>query len=171
MNHESVKVDENLQLEQLTPEHAGEMFSMTDENREYLGKFMPWVPFIKTPEDSLNYINDTIESRKNGTKFSYGLVYDGTLAGNVSLRNLNHESRPPEIGYWIIPEYSGKGITTRAVRALTDLGLNSLDLDRIILRANPDNVPSNKVAEKAGYQLVDHEIEDGEPLNVWSISK
>ena len=171
MSHEFINVDENLRLEQLTPDRAGEVFAITDQNRDYLGKFMPWVPYIKSSEDSLNYINETIESRKLGTKYSYGVVYDETLVGNVSLRNINHESLRPEIGYWIIPEYSGKGITTRAVKALTELGLKSLELDQIILRANPENVASNKVAEKAGYQLLDHEVEDGEPLNVWSISR
>ncbi len=171
MNHESIKITENLSLEQLKPEQATEMFEMTDANREYLSEYLPWVEHIQAPEDSLNYINDTIESRKLGTKQSYGIVSDGHLVGSASIRNINHESRLPEIGYWIVPEYSGKGITTKAVRALTELGLGSLGLDKIILKANPENIGSNKVAEKAGYQPDGHTTEDGEDFNVWSVSK
>jgi RimJ/RimL family protein N-acetyltransferase len=77
----------------------------------------------------------------------------------------------PEIGYWIAPDHSGKSITTRSVQALTKLGLDSLGLDRIVIRANPDNIGSNKVAEKSGYMLVGNEIEDGVGLNVWMINK
>ena len=41
MNHEFINVDENLRLERLTPDRAGEVFNITDKNRDYLGKFMP----------------------------------------------------------------------------------------------------------------------------------
>jgi RimJ/RimL family protein N-acetyltransferase len=119
----------------------------------------------------LKHINETIENRFQNTKYSYGIEVDGEVVGDVSLRNLNDDSHSPEIGYWMSPDYAGKGVTTRAVEALTRLGIETLGLREVIIRANPDNIASNKVAEKNGYQLVGTEVEDGELLNVWKLSK
>jgi hypothetical protein len=35
---------------------ASTMFSYVEKDRRRLGQFLPWVPFIKTVEDELNYI-------------------------------------------------------------------------------------------------------------------
>ena len=171
MKYESIDVDKGLRLVQLTPSQADVLFALTDNNREYLGEFLRWVPCVKTVDDSLHHIHETLENRKNNIKYTYGIEAGGEVVGDINLRNLQDDALPAEIGYWIAPEYSGKGFTTRAVSALTELGMNSLGLNKIIIRANPDNIASNRVAEKAGYIHVGSEVEDGETLNVWSISK
>lgn len=171
MNHESIRLDKHLRLVQLRPDQADRLFELTDRNRTYLGEFLPWVPLVKTVDDSRKHIHETLENREKGTAYTYAMELDGKVVGDVSLRNIDDAARPPEIGYWVSPDHSGKGLTTRAVKALTDLGINSLGLDKIVIKANPENVASNKVAEKAGYTLVGHESEDNEELNVWSINK
>ena len=55
------------------------------------------------------------------------------------------------IGYWIDQRYSGRGYTTRAVVALTDYAFSVLKLHRIEINLRPENIASQKVAEKAGY--------------------
>ena len=169
MRYETVEVEGNLRLVQVRPDQADRLFELTDNNREYLGRFLPWVPYVKTVEDSQKHIAETIENRANGKIYTYGIEYDGEIVGDISLRNLQDESQAPEIGYWISPDYSGKGLTTKAVRALTDLAIGKMGLHKIAIRANPENIASNKVAEKAGYTLVGHEVEHDEPLNVWAI--
>jgi len=59
--------------------------------------------------------------------------------------------RAAHIGYWIDQKYAGRGLTTRAVNAITEYGFSELDLHRIEINLRPENVASEKVAQKAGY--------------------
>lgn len=167
---ETLTIDKDLTLQQLHPNEAGRVFELTEKNRAYLEEFMPWPKQTKTVEDSLAHIHKTIQKREEGETFGYGIRYDGVIVGNISLMHLNENARP-EIGYWIDSEHSGKGITTRAVRALTEYAFQALDIEKIIIRADPRNIGSNKVAENSGYTLTGEEIEDGDTLNVWSINR
>lgn len=166
-----VSIDEYMKLIQLQPDQADQIFELTDQNREYLGQFLPWPPYVKSVDDSRKHIEETIQKRIEGISYTYGIEVDGIIAGDVSIRNLNEAEKTPEIGYWMAPDYAGKGLMTKAVQALTDYGLKSLGLEKIIIRADPANIGSNKVAEKAGYTQVGKDIEHGKALNVWSISK
>ncbi len=170
-NYKEIIIDEQMKLIQLRPDQADKIFTLTDDNREYLGEFLPWVDFVKTVDDSRKHIEQTIENRNSGKAFSYGIEYDGEIVGDISIRNLNSQERPPEIGYWIDPKFSGKGLTTRAVKKLTDLALNSLNVSEVIIRAAPANIASNKIAEKSGYIEIGTEVENDETLVVWRVTK
>jgi len=111
-----------------------------------------------------------LQKRKDKQEYGYGIKYNGEVAGHISLMHLDDDKRP-EIGYWIASEYSGKGITTQSTKALSDFALRELHIPEVIIRAVPENMASNKVAEKAGYTLDGQEVgEDGKTLNVWSIA-
>lgn len=168
MNHESIIINEHLTLAQLQPQQAEELFKLVDSNREYLGEFLTWVAHIKSADDTGKHIAETIENRVNQSSFTYGVMYDNKIVGDISLKHLNDATRPPEIGYWISSAYAGKGLTSRCARAITELGLDSLDLNKVIIRAEPGNIGSNKVAEKIGYVLADKEMQDGKLLNIWT---
>jgi RimJ/RimL family protein N-acetyltransferase len=59
--------------------------------------------------------------------------------------------RSAEIGYWLGEPYWGKGIATRAVRALTEYAFANFDLARIYGEVFEWNPASARVLEKAGY--------------------
>lgn len=171
MPHEEIKVSDNIRLIQLQPEQAGRLFELTDSNREYLGEFLPWVPYVRSSHDSLKHIQETLDNRANGKAYTYGIEVDGEIVGDISLRNLGSDktTEQAEIGYWLAKDYAGKGITTLATRALTDYGINKLGLEKVIIRVAPDNVASNKVAEKAGYIFIGQiDDEKYKKLNVWT---
>lgn len=161
-------IDDSLILEQLQTEDAERMFSLTDKDREYLSEFLPWPESTKTVADSRGFIELMLQRRRDNKEYGYGIKYDRALVGHISLMHLNDDKRP-EIGYWIASEYSGKGITTKAAAALTHLALSEMGIPLLIIRAEPDNVGSNRVAEKIGYTLAGQEDEDGKTFNVWSI--
>lgn len=171
MSHETINVDEHIRLVQLQTDQADTLFELTDKNREYLGRFLPWPSRTKTVEDSRKYIEETVENRAKNITYTYGIEFDGNVVGDISLRNLQDEEKPTEIGYWIASDYSGRGLTTKSVQALTNLGLKTLGINKIIIRADPENGASNKVAEKAGYTLVGQDVDNDKTLNVWEMTK
>jgi RimJ/RimL family protein N-acetyltransferase len=72
------------------------------------------------------------------------------VVGSIGIR-LN-ESGTGHIGYWCAPDARGRGITTRALRIIAQFGLDDLHLERLELITDPDNVASQRVAEKVGFQ-------------------
>ncbi len=56
------------------------------------------------------------------------------------------------VGYWLVLEVRGKGLATRAVRLVSRWALRELVLPRLGLLAEPWNVDSQRVAERAGFR-------------------
>jgi ribosomal-protein-serine acetyltransferase len=170
MNHESIIINDQMRLIQLKPDQADILFELTDQNRDYLGQFLPWPPYVKTVDDSRKHIEETIQKRASGSSYTYGIEVEGKIAGDISIRHLDESEKTPEIGYWMVPEFAGKGLMTKAVQGLTEYSFRALGLDRIIIRAELANIGSNRVAEKAGYQRTGEDNEHGKKLIVWSAS-
>ena len=80
------------------------------------------------------------------------------------------DGKDPEIGYWIDSNISGLGITSKAAGVLSEFGFETLGLSRIVIKAEPDNTASNKIAKKLGYELETTALDDaaGVMFNVWS---
>ena len=58
-----------------------------------------------------------------------------------------------EIAYGMSPEVRGRGYATLVVRILSDLATD-FGLDRLEILADPDNLPSRRVAVAAGFEEV-----------------
>jgi RimJ/RimL family protein N-acetyltransferase len=55
------------------------------------------------------------------------------------------------VGYWLLPEARGKGLTTRALLLVTRWAFAELGVQRVGLLADPRNAASVSVAERAGF--------------------
>jgi RimJ/RimL family protein N-acetyltransferase len=56
-----------------------------------------------------------------------------------------------EVGYWLRRESRGRGAATIATRLVTGWAFKSLGVERINLTTDPANLPSQGVAERAGF--------------------
>jgi RimJ/RimL family protein N-acetyltransferase len=79
-------------------------------------------------------------------------IFDGDrLVGAIGLMPDGPSSA--ELGYWVRPEYRGRGIAWRCVVALTGWAHRAVALDRIWLEIDPTNAASSRVAKRAGFHL------------------
>src|SRR5688572_32214269 len=76
-----------------------------------------------------------------------------------------------EIGYRLDPDLWGQGLATEAARAVRDYGFGELNLPRLISLIHPDNVASQRVAEKNGMTPEKETVFRGFPTIVYSISR
>ncbi|MCX4735546.1 GNAT family N-acetyltransferase [Streptomyces sp. NBC_01363] len=75
----------------------------------------------------------------------------GALLGNVALRWVDREDGLAMIGYWTLPDARGRGIATRATRAVTSWGFATADARRIEIAHAVGNEGSCRVADRCGY--------------------
>ena len=81
------------------------------------------------------------------------IEYRGEVVGQLNLSNILHGSvSTAYIGYWISPEYAGKGITPIAVALATDYAFNIIGLHRIEIDIRPENKASIQVVRKLGFR-------------------
>jgi len=90
-------------------------------------------------------------SWRDGTWAAFRIVDAATdqVVGGVSLRLAGFETA--EVSYFLRASARGRGFATRAVRLVAGWAFQELGLERIELRAHPDNEASIRVAERAGF--------------------
>jgi RimJ/RimL family protein N-acetyltransferase len=103
------------------------------------------VPAPYTDQDARAFI-------ANASLGAFAIVHreSGELVGSIGLVELGGDVG--EIGYWMKREARGQGVATRALRLIVRWAARERGIARIQLTTEPDNVASQRVAEKAGFQ-------------------
>ncbi len=137
-------------LEKVEPSFdvAKHLFGIINAQRDYLGKWLIWVEASKKPEDMYDHLNKASKTN-NG---SYYIVINGEIIGSVGLGIISETHKIAEIGYWLSKDYTGRGIMTKAVKALSDFAFDVLKFDRIEILVDTENLASQAVAERAGFE-------------------
>lgn len=60
-----------------------------------------------------------------------------------------------EIGWMILPAFQGRGLATKAVRAILDKALSERRWDVLHAFPSTTNVPSNAICQKMGFSLIE----------------
>ncbi len=78
------------------------------------------------------------------------LLDNKTFYGGCGLNNINAQHKKGEIGYWLLPEFWGKGIITEAAPLVCAYGFTHFNLHRIEAVVETDNGNSKKDNGKTG---------------------
>jgi RimJ/RimL family protein N-acetyltransferase len=111
-----------------------------------LSRFIPGFPSPYTEKDARNWLASRPKEDVSRTL----LIVDqesGRLYGAIEVRLGEIGS----IGYWIAKEARGRGVATRATQLLARWAVTEGGVERLELTTHPENVASQRVAEKAGF--------------------
>jgi len=114
-----------------------------------IARWLSFVPQPYTEEDARFYVQDCIGASDDRKPFAITDSETGEVIGSIEMRI--NRMQTGHIGYWLAPEARGRGLTTEALRALSRWAIEQLGLGRVELVTDPDNVASQRVAEKAGF--------------------
>ena len=173
-----IEIRESLFLKELETEDAEYIFKAVDSQREYLGKWLPFVEFTKSVKDSLDYVNSVVTMPEECKEWQFAIFCGNDFAGLAGFKGTDRLNRKSEIGYWLSEEFQGRGIITDSVRALINFGFSELNLNRIQIKCAPENVKSNNIPKRLGFSFEGVErdsefVKDGvfRDANVWSLLK
>ena len=74
------------------------------------------------------------------------------MIGTATLYEINPQHARAGLGYALMPEYWGKGLAQEAATLAISYGFLELGLHRIEADTEPNNLRSNKVLERLGFQ-------------------
>lgn len=83
--------------------------------------------------------------------FQTAIVRDGRIVGMVGFHGIEWEARSTSTGYWLDADCQGRGIVTKAVRALVDHPFSVWDLNRVEIGAAPGHRRSRAIPERLGF--------------------
>ncbi|HKX32724.1 MAG TPA: GNAT family protein [Blastocatellia bacterium] len=147
----SLKLADELELRLLEERHAEELFAMVDQNRPYLRQWLPWLDTNISSNDTRSFIKSALDQFANNGGLVAGLWEHDRIVGIISYNCIDWQNRIAHVGYWLAAEHQGKGMMTRACRALITYAFNELELNRVEIRCATKNKRSRAIPERLGF--------------------
>lgn len=132
------------------PEFAKLIF---DINQEDVEGFKHWMNGGKYTS-----VDKVLDFYKNGRQDDdrwhfamYGIFKNNELLGEIGLSAINVRNQEAEIGYWLRKSARGQGIIDKLLPIIEKLGFETLNLRKLSIWCDADNIGSRSKAENHGY--------------------
>ncbi|MFF4590100.1 GNAT family N-acetyltransferase [Streptomyces sp. NPDC001388] len=167
--------DDGAELRPLEPRHAEEFLTHLDRGREFINEYIPFGAQAADVAGAREVLQRYADMRAADTGSLHGLWLEGRLVGGVLFLNFDAENATCEVGCWLEPAGTGRGLVTRAMRVLIDFAVEQRGIHRVEWIASAGNTNSLNVARRLGftrdgvrreaypYRGVRHDLE------VWSV--
>jgi len=132
----------------LTSEDADELSALLIENREFLARVEP-------ARDERFFTIAGQRERIEGDALSFAILAGNRIAGTVTLSNIvRGPFQSATLGYWVAERLGGRGLATQAVQEVVAIAFEELRLHRLQAATLIDNVASQRVLEKNGFEPI-----------------
>ncbi len=149
---ESVLRQGRVTLRPWREDDAGELVARIRDRAIF--EFLDRLPQPYRRQDALDYIRGSAEGWRTRSHTNFAIFVDSIdgAAGSIGVSWSEIEEGVGEVGYWVAAEARGLGVATAATRLVSHWAFDAEPrLERLQLRADVANRPSNRVAEKAGF--------------------
>ena len=162
-------------LRAIHPDDAAAVYALVDDSREYLRAWLPWVDASHSAVYTREFFEHVVEQRERQETAAYLILGGGRIAGMIGLHDIDWTNRSFLIGYWVAERAQGRGLITRACRALVRVAFEEWGMERAVIQCGVGNRRSSAVARRLGFtlegiarraQLLHGEFID---LEVWSL--
>ncbi|MFJ7744758.1 GNAT family N-acetyltransferase [Peribacillus sp. NPDC097295] len=147
------KIDEEVSLRMFNKDDAVEFYNLIIQSKSYLKEWLGWLDHTKRVEDTAQNIQSRYRELidNGGYPQSFAIIYNGRIAGTIGFNTINKANKMGVVGYWLGEEFQGKGIMSKAFKALIDYGFIDLQLNRIEVRVAVENRKSRALPERFGF--------------------
>ncbi|MEU1514280.1 GNAT family protein [Streptomyces sp. NPDC005811] len=167
--------DDGAELRPLEPWHAEEFLAHLERGRAFINAYVPFGSQATDTAGAREVLQRYAGLRAADTGSLHGLWLEGRLVGGVLFLNFDAENGNCEVGCWLEPAGTGRGLVTRAMQVLIDFAVERRGIERVEWVASAGNTKSLDVARRLGftrdgvrreaypYRGVRHDLE------VWSV--
>jgi len=146
---EPLQLDANLSIRRLTISDVADLAKHAN-SKNIWNNLRDYFPYPYSKQDAKEYIEFT----KEGKEYVYGIEYYDEIVGVCGLVKGQDVYRlSAELGFWLGEEYWSKGIMTKVVDVVVNLGFSQHHFNRISAHVFKHNTASMRVLEKCGFKL------------------
>lgn len=150
---QSIVVSNEILLERLSEADAEVIFEAVGNNRAWLAKWLPFVNYTNELRDTQSFIASVIENREESGNEVYVIWYKGDFAGLISFLNTDKVNEKTDLGYWLVEQFTHKGIMTSCALVLVKLAFEKMMINRVTIKCAVNNASSEKVALRLGFKF------------------
>lgn len=136
------------ELRPFEPHQAAELTAYLERNRPQLAPWLPWATTITDLESARAFLQRYADGQATDTRRIYALWQDDELVGGLIFRVFDTATGSCELGAWLSSGAEGRGLMTRACRALIDWAFDVRGMRRVVWQTVPHNKRSIAVAER-----------------------
>ncbi|CAH1588790.1 GNAT family N-acetyltransferase [Vibrio owensii] len=159
--HQLRQITERISIEPLLTKHATPLLAAVNKSREHLSQYLPWTDWVTNRREAVAYISQRINSNAFEA-YWFAIRLDQNFVGVLGLKGVNQETGVAEVGYWLAEQGHGHRIIDHVLSVLLPLVRERGQTSAVQFHCMEGNVPSIKIAERAGAVLkeyVDHDFE------------
>jgi ribosomal-protein-serine acetyltransferase len=164
-----------VELRPLEPWQAEEFFAHMERGREFIGQHIGFADAAKDLESARKLLQGYADKAANDVGRIFGIWLDGELVGGVLFRVMDVPQGRAEVGCWLEPAATGRGLITLASKVLIDWAIRERGVHRVEWLVSSANAPSIAVARRLGMSrdgvLRSYFLHRGvrQDLEVWSV--
>jgi ribosomal-protein-alanine N-acetyltransferase len=150
-------MSERLALKTFTEQDLPQFYSVF--SNEQVMRYA-WVDKFDNEKEILPFFRDFINyddklNKLNGYAFAIFANNTDTFIGiaDIIVHSQNSSGGCGEIGYFLLPEFWGKGYATELSNTLLEMGFTGLNLHKISARCDSNNLKSEGVMRKIGMSM------------------
>jgi len=128
-----------------------ELHAAIEANREHLAQWLPWAR-RQQRAGTLEFLRAAERQAAAHDGVQLAIVEHGRIVGSVGFHAIDWARGFTSIGYWLAADAQGRGLATAAVRACIDQAFGPWQLDRIEIRAAPENLRSRAIPQRLGFR-------------------
>lgn len=138
------------------PGDAGALAALYVAQRDFLAPFEPArAASFFTEATQRVRLAEIAERRRAGAGYSWLILDDGAPCGMISLSNVVRGAfQSANLGYFVAQERNGRGLATAAVKLVVAEAFATVGLHRVEAGTLVDNVASQRVLLKAGFEQI-----------------
>ena len=158
-----IKINTEVILCQLELNDASDIFELIDSQREYLGKWLPFVSSTKKINDTEKFVKAAVKAPEDRFEYIFTIRFQNKFVGIIGFKCTDKQNKKTEIGYWLSEKFQKRGIVTKSVEELCNFAFNELNMNRIQIKCAVENYPSKAIPKRLNFKFEGIE-RDGELL-------
>ncbi|NRQ39069.1 GNAT family N-acetyltransferase [Nonomuraea sp. NN258] len=129
------------------------LYRLIEESLDHLRPWMPWVTG-HSPAATTGFLARCEPRWDSGEAYDYALMHRGAVVGCGSI-STGDDPAGRELGYWLHPAATGRGVASRAATSMAEQALMLPDVAYVEIVHDVANTASGAVAGRAGFTQFD----------------
>jgi len=150
---ETIIVTDTLNLQAVNESHISELHQLVLRNKLWLQQTLNWPQFVKSEQETRQNVQGNMMLHQRGIAKMFLIFADDKMVGVLSFNQIEPSNKTGYIGYWLDESAQGKGILSTSLQAFMHYYAQSGEVRRFVIKCRVDNLRSNRVAQRNGFQL------------------